>query len=125
MILDTNALSDLAKGSAAVNQLLMLGGPHHLPVPVLGEYRYGLIFSSKRAQLESWLSIAELRFPVLPTTATTAIHYANIRAELKSRGTPIPEADLWIAALAIEHDFPILSRDRHYDVVPGIQRIEW
>jgi predicted nucleic acid-binding protein len=33
--------------------------------------------------------------------------------------------DLWIAALAIEHDLPVLSRDAHFDVVEGLTRISW
>jgi len=125
MILDTNALSDLAKGSADLESLIKSGGPYFLPVPVLGEYRYGLIYSTKRRQLESWLSLAEFCFTVLPTTAMTAICYADTRSKLKELGSPIPEADLWIAALAIEHDLAIISKDRHYDVVPGVRRVEW
>ena len=38
-------------------------------------------------------------------------------------GTPIPENDIWIAALALEHQQQVLSNDRHFDLVPGIERI--
>ena len=33
--------------------------------------------------------------------------------------------DIWIAALARQHAMPVLSRDRHFDFIPGIQRLEW
>jgi tRNA(fMet)-specific endonuclease VapC len=46
-------------------------------------------------------------------------------AELKRAGTPIPTNDLWIAALCRQHDLPLLSRDRHFDRVPGLRRIAW
>jgi len=38
-------------------------------------------------------------------------------------GTPIPANDCWIAALAQQHRLPIISQDRHFDSVKGIQRI--
>ena len=43
----------------------------------------------------------------------------------KKTGTPIPSNDVWLAALSWQHSLPILSRDHHFDAVPGIQRIAW
>ena len=40
-------------------------------------------------------------------------------------GTPIPMNDLWIAAIARQYKQPVLSRDTHFDLVPGITRIGW
>ena len=48
-------------------------------------------------------------------------HYAAINLELRQTGKPIPTNDLWIAALCRQHDLPLLSRDRHFDAVSGIQ----
>ena len=53
----------------------------------------------------------------------TAEAYADVRDELKRSGRPIPGNDLWIAALARQHALPLLSRDRHFDFVPGIKRV--
>jgi hypothetical protein len=55
----------------------------------------------------------------------TAEHYAEVRADLRKRGQPIPGNDVWLAALARQHALPILSRDRHFDFVPGLRRISW
>jgi len=46
---------------------------------------------------------------------------ATIRTELKRTGTPIPSNDVWIAALCRQHSFSLLSRDRHFDLVRGIE----
>jgi predicted nucleic acid-binding protein len=62
---------------------------------------------------------------VLAVDEGTARHYADIRDELKRGGRPIPAKDLWIAALARQHALPLLSRDRHFDSVPGVMRIGW
>jgi predicted nucleic acid-binding protein len=62
---------------------------------------------------------------VLNVDEETAGHYAEVREELKSKGHPIPANDLWIAALARQHRLPVLSRDEHFDFVPGLKRIDW
>ncbi len=47
------------------------------------------------------------------------------RFGLKAAGTPLPENDLWIAALVRQYDLPLLSKDRHFDNVQGISRLSW
>jgi predicted nucleic acid-binding protein len=55
----------------------------------------------------------------------TTIPYAAVRSELKKAGTPIPSNDVWIAALCRQHSLPLVSRDRHFDFVAGIERLDW
>ncbi|MBV9341237.1 MAG: hypothetical protein JO159_10160 [Acidobacteria bacterium] len=43
--------------------------------------------------------------------------------ELNKIGRPIPTNDAWIAALYRQHSLAVLSRDAHFDFVPGIQRL--
>ena len=62
---------------------------------------------------------------VLDIDEETTHSYAFIGLELKKKGKPIPTNDLWIAALCRQHSFPLLSRDRHFDFVSGLQRIDW
>jgi predicted nucleic acid-binding protein len=62
---------------------------------------------------------------VLEIPLDTAAAYSEIRQTLKERATPIPSNDVWIAALARQHNLSILSTDPHFDRVPGIRRISW
>ncbi len=55
----------------------------------------------------------------------TADTYAQVRAELRRAGRPIPENDVWIAALARQHGQEVVSRDGHFDSVEGLRRISW
>jgi predicted nucleic acid-binding protein len=123
MILDTNALSDFLRNRAEVVEIIAVAEWPCLPVIVLGEYRFGVAASRERRALLPKLDECEERFPVLGIDAGTARSYAEIKAELKIRGHLIPENDLWIAALARQHDLPILTRDAHFDAVPGLMRI--
>ena len=125
MILDTNALSAFIDGDGGVGDILRLQARAAIPVIVLGEFRYGIAQSRHRAAYETWLDAHLPRFEVLVVTEDTAIAYAALRVALKGAGRPIPANDAWIAALAIQHRLPVLSRDRHFDDVPGIDRKGW
>lgn len=125
MILDTNALSAFVDGVSAVAHVLRRHGRAAIPVIVLGEFGYGIAQSKYRAQYAAWLESHLPDFDVLPVTEETAVAYTAVRIALKKSGRPIPANDAWIAALAIQHALPILSRDGHFDAVPDVQRESW
>ena len=126
MILDTNAVSDFADANQGLlNRLQQSAEDIHIPVIVLGEYRYGVKSSRLRVARESWLDELESSALVLAVTSETSRFYAEIRHELRLAGQPIPENDLWIAALARQHGLPILTNDTHFDHVSGLERIGW
>ena len=75
--------------------------------------------------MTDWLEQALAATTILPADADTTCHYAAIRRELEAAGTPIPMNDLWIAAIARQHQLRVLSRDAHFDKVSGLTRIGW
>jgi predicted nucleic acid-binding protein len=125
VILDTNALSAFVDGEAGVADALRREASVAIPVIVLGEFRYGIAGSRHRHQYEAWLAEHLPRFDTLDVTEATAVAYASLRVALKQAGRPIPANDAWIAALALQHRLPVLSRDEHFDVVPGLVRRRW
>src|ERR1700686_1977846 len=125
MIVDTNALSAPAGGDPAVLALLARADQMAIPVIVLGEYRYGIGQSRKRASYESWLTDLLRDCLVLDVNEPTTHRYAETVLELKRLGKPLPTNDRWIAALCRQHSLPLLSRDRHFDLVAGMKRIDW
>lgn len=125
MILDTNALSAFVDGDVGAGEALRTQARAVIPVIVLGEFRYGIAQSRRRSSYEAWLDSNLIHFDILAVTEETAIAYAGLRVALKRSGRPIPANDAWIAALALQHRLPILSRDEHFDVVPGLNRRSW
>jgi predicted nucleic acid-binding protein len=125
MILDTNALSAFVDGDAGVGDALRTQARAAIPVIVLGEFRYGIAQSRRRPSYEAWLESSLIHFDILTVTDETAVAYAALRVTLKRSGRPIPANDAWIAALALQHRLPILSRDEHFDAVPGLNRRSW
>jgi len=125
MILDTNALSALFAGDHDLEQILLKAPRLSVPAVVVGEYRYGLIRSRHQERLETILDDFLRVSRVLSVDQETAESYATVREALREQGTPIPENDVWIAAHCRQHSQPLVSRDRHFDHVPELVRLEW
>jgi len=48
-----------------------------------------------------------------------------VREHLRRAGRPIPENDVWIAALAHQYGQRVISRDTHFDFVDRSMRLAW
>jgi tRNA(fMet)-specific endonuclease VapC len=125
LILDTNALSAAAESEPSALEVVARAERLAIPVIVLGEYRLGIAQSRHRVSYENWLREWTAAVSVLDIDDDTTHSYAAIGLELKKKGKPIPANDLWIAALCRQYSLPLLSRDRHFDFVSGLRRIDW
>ncbi len=125
MLLDTNAISAWAEGESGFFAAMRHDRPWYLASIALGEYRFGLLASTKRDQLEPWVDGIENACAVLLPDAMTARRYAALRNTMKVSHPQIPYHDLWIAALAEQHGLAFVSQDKHFDSMPGIRRIGW
>ena len=41
-------------------------------------------------------------------------------AGLRKKGKPIPTNDIWIASVAFQHGFPLVTKDRHFEHISGL-----
>ena len=124
LALDTNRLTDLFRGDAELAHLLGSCEEVWIPLPVLGEIKAGFHGGEQRHRNEILLSrlLAKASVGVLLPGRETAEHYARIFVQLKRAGTPIPDNDLWIAALALEHNLSLVTRDHHFERIPQLMR---
>jgi len=125
MILDTDALSAFLLENRALLRALPAHTVMRLPVIVLGEYRFGVQRSRDREKLGRLLDGLERVAEILPVDLSTVPHYAKIREQLRQDGHVLPHNDTWIAAIALQHELPIISRDAHFDQVRKVRRISW
>ena len=70
----------------------------------------------RAALLDRFLDDPSVEF--LPAGRPESVKYAQIFRYLKSRGTPIPLHDIWIAAAALVRDVPLASFDGHFARIP-------
>ncbi len=97
----------------------------YIPLTAVGELYYGAFKSEYQTKTLRQLHEFPRICAVLPPDEITAQHYSRIKADLERFGSRIPENDLWIAAIAQEHDLPLVTRDRHFSLIAGLKATAW
>jgi len=125
ILLDTSVAIAHLRGNINVLALANNQEELFLPLVALGELYKGALASHQpeynRRKVDNFLLIAGLLNPDL----ATADAYAYVSVQLKCKGTPIPENDIWIAALALECNMPLATRDQHFKKVDRLQLLFW
>jgi len=123
--LDTNRYVDLCKGVAPTVELLASAEAVFIPFVVVAELRAGFAAGRRGSDNERILRrlLAKDGVRVLFPDDRTTQQYAAVYRQLRRQGTPIPTHDLWIAALVLQHDLVLHSRDRHFEHLPQISRV--
>jgi tRNA(fMet)-specific endonuclease VapC len=62
---------------------------------------------------------------ILECDVETAQHYAIIKNNLRLKGKPIPENDIWIAAIAVQHHLVMVTRDAHFKEIENLTVQSW
>ena len=101
LALDSNAVIAYRAGNPQAASVIEAADHLLLPLPALGELLFGAKASGRvRANLAAVHAFAE-NCSILHPDQATAEAYSDIRVSLKRRGKPLPENDLWIAALSL------------------------
>jgi predicted nucleic acid-binding protein len=121
--LDTNRLTDLFQGDQALAEELACCEEVWIPLVVLAEIKAGFYGGAQQHRNELLMQrlLAKTTVGILLPGRETAEHYARLFVQLKRAGTPVPDNDLWIAALALEHDLLLIARDQHFQRIPQLQ----
>lgn len=122
-LVDTCVLIAASRGQAADLPAISSLGRMSVSMISLGEFLAGVQGSADaRAQrARHWLDGLLLDAEVLPCSRAVAERYAHLHQHCRTRGRMIPTNDLWIAATAAEHGLPLLTRDAHFQGLPGVE----
>ena len=124
-LLDTNIVIAIFAEEPTVLAHLTTAEDIFVPAIVLGELYYGARKSTRAeantARIEEFGSSAA----VLGCDVITALQYGRIKNDLRAKGRPIPENDIWIAAVAVQHRLTVVSRDEHFVEVMDLPREVW
>ena len=122
--IDTNRYRDFVDGEPEAVTVFRMAPKIYLPLVVVAELRAGFAAGIRRNENQRVFEefIHRPRVDLLLPNLETTRHYASLFSRLRRAGTPIPTNDLWIAALVIQHDIPLYSRDSHFDLIPQLPR---
>lgn len=131
-LLDTDVLSNLLRRVPSPTLLAKLASvppqQQFTSSITLGELIYGAHRLQERtvALLQRLEESLLPNLPVLPFDASAARRYGEARADLERRGTPIGDADLRIASIALARGLTVVTANvRHFQLVPGLAVDNW
>jgi len=119
-LLDSNIVIALFSGARSVIEHINQSSVVFLPAIALGELYYGAFNSSKQQTNIDRIDQLRTQISIQDCDDTTAKFYGRIKKGLKDQGTPIPENDIWIEAIALQYNLTIATRDSHFNHVDGL-----
>jgi tRNA(fMet)-specific endonuclease VapC len=122
LLVDTSAYVGFKLGLAGLVEYLSRARTVCVSPVVLGEllfgFRNGSRFDQNMQELD--LFLAHEAVQVLQLTDITSDRYSRIAHQLKSKGTPIPSNDIWIAAQTMESGAELITMDAHFENIDGL-----
>jgi len=125
VLLDTNIVIGLFAKDESIVSHLSRADHVFIPVIVLGELYFG---AYKSARPEENIRIIEQLVTaraVLTCDGVTASYYGRIKKALRDKGRPLPENDIWIAAIGQQHGLRVVSRDQHFKEIGDLLVEVW
>ncbi len=113
-LLDTSIVIGVLERDTSITGRIDPARPLFLPCIVMGELFYGAHNSGRiHHNVERLVELAKV-LPVLACDLGTAEVYGTLRTELRKKGRPIPDNDIWIAAISQQRQLTLISRDNHF-----------
>ena len=125
VLLDTNIVIALFAGDPAIIKKLSETEEVFVPSIVLGELYFGAQNAARAEKNIARIGAFAESNTILRCDGETAKHYGFIKYQLKVSGTPIPENDIWISAIALQFGLILISRDKHFGAVEGLRLEQW
>ena len=125
ILLDTNATVAYTAGELALRTRIAVSDAAFISCITLGELHFG---AQKSALIEHNLARANeiaRTMPIIPCDEGTAAQYGIVKAALRAKGRPVPENDIWIAAIARQHALTLITRDVHFAGLSDLMTEAW
>jgi tRNA(fMet)-specific endonuclease VapC len=124
-LLDTNVIIALFAEDRAVKDNLGEAGEVFVPSIAIGELCYGARKSARAKENLARIDEFAANNVVLGCDTETARRYGDVKNALRIRGRPIPENDIWIAAVALQHGLTLVTRDTHFGEIESLSIAAW
>ena len=124
-LLDTNIIIALFAEEVSVKTRLAQAAEVFVSSVAIGELCFGARKSGRVQENLARIDEFAANNVVLGCDIETAQRYGEIKNALQRKGRPIPENDMWIAAIALQHDLVLITRDAHFNEVDGLKVAIW
>lgn len=122
ILIDTNVYSASNLGAIEAIAAQKQSDLIYLPAIVIGELRTGFLGGYKKEFNNNTLNkfMSDAKVKIATVTLDTTNHYAELADYAKKRGRALSNNDVWIAALAKEHNARLVTYDKDFEVFADI-----
>lgn len=124
-LLDTNIIIALFADEMTVKNSLAQADEVFIPSIAVGKLCYGAKKSGRSKENLQRIDELIANSAVLGCDAETSRYYGEIKNKLRLKGRPLPENDIWIAALALQYNLTLVTRDAHFQEIENLQTVAW
>jgi tRNA(fMet)-specific endonuclease VapC len=124
-LLDTNIIIALFADEETVKRNLAEADEVFISSITIGELCYGARKSGRTQKNLERIDELITNSAVLGCDADTSRLYGEVKNQLRLKGRPLPENDIWIAAIALQYSLTLVTRDAHFQEVENLQTITW
>jgi tRNA(fMet)-specific endonuclease VapC len=124
-LLDTNIVIAIFNGDSLLQRRVLNAPEAFVSIVTLGELFYGAYNSQRLEANVDRIDQFATGITILDCDSETSRRYGMVKAKLRKQGKPIPENDIWIAALANQYDLTLVTRDPHFSAIKDVPRESW
>ncbi len=124
-LLDSNIVIALLQGDDAVLSNLDRAPEVFIPAVVIGELFFGAAKSARPGENTDKVERFAANRYIVSCDLDVAREYGRLKKRLQEKGRPLPENDIWIAAMAKLHEMVLVTRDSHFKEVDDLHIVDW
>ena len=124
-LLDTNIIISIFAKDPQIHNRLANAEEVFVPCIAIGELYFGAYKSLKIEENLARIAEFAINNTVLACDTDTAKRYGDIKNHLKEKGQPLPENDIWIAAIAQQYTLTLITKDKHFELVEKLKIESW
>ncbi|MBI4688718.1 MAG: type II toxin-antitoxin system VapC family toxin [Nitrospirae bacterium] len=124
-LLDTNIIISIFAKDPQIHNRLANAEEVFVPCITIGELYFGAYKSIKIEENLARIDEFAIKNTVLACDTDTAKRYGDIKNRLKEKGQPLPENDIWIAAIAQQYALTLVTKDLHFEVIESLKIETW
>ncbi len=124
-LLDTNIVIALFAEDISIQKNISKAREIFIPSTVIGELFFGAFKSLRPKENTTRIENFAAANTILVCGTGTGKEYGRIKSLLFKQGKPVPENDIWIAALAMEYNLLLVTRDVHFKNIDGLKLATW
>ena len=125
LLIDACVVIEVMNSNQIFLKKITAAGDSTISTTVLGELFTGVYRAANKEKQMKKLNDFLTTCAILNVDSKTYEHFGDVYAALLNKGKPIPTNDVWIAASAKQDGLTLITKDKHFAEIEGLDVEFW